>query len=47
MESIRNAGVEATVIGEFTDAKEGFRITDKNGRSFEMAPPGADEIYRI
>ncbi len=45
--AINDAGVEAAVIGEFTETSEGFRITDKTGRSSEMAPPGADEIYRI
>lgn len=47
IEAIKNAGVDACVIGEFTDASEGYKITDKDGRSIEMDPPSADEIYRI
>lgn len=47
IEAIKNAGVDACVIGEFTDASEGFKITDKDGRFIEMDPPSADEIYRI
>lgn len=39
-------GVDATVIGEFI-AEEEYKITDINGRTNDMAPPGADEIYRI
>lgn len=47
IEAIKNAGVDACVIGEFTDASEGFKIIDKDGRFIEMDPPSADEIYRI
>lgn len=47
IEAIKNAGVDACVIGEFTDAAEGFKITDKDGRFIEIDPPSADEIYRI
>ena len=39
-------GVDASVIGEFIAEKE-YKITDTNGRTNDMAPPGADEIYRI
>jgi len=47
IEALKEAGVDAYVIGEFTDAESGYKLTDKNGRTNDMAPPGADEIYRI
>lgn len=47
IEALNEAGVEASVIGEFTDAESGYKLTDINGRTNDMAPPGPDEIYRI
>ena len=47
IKALNDVGVDAFVIGEFTEAESGYKLTDINGRTNDMAPPGPDEIYRI
>ena len=47
IKALYDVGVDAFVIGEFTEAESGYKLTDINGRTNDMAPPGPDEIYRI
>lgn len=41
------SGIKASVIGEFTDHPEKYEYIDGSGNILIMAPPGADEIYKL
>ena len=48
MESrMKEAGIRFTCIGEITPEEEGIRTVCKDGRSEEIAPPSADELYKV
>lgn len=47
IDAIKAQGVDATIIGEFVSKDEGFHTRNSNGEIVEMAPPSADEIYKL
>lgn len=47
IEALNAQNVRATVIGEFTDCKEGYKSINIHGKVTKMEPPGADELYKI
>ncbi|MEM2982302.1 MAG: AIR synthase family protein [Candidatus Bathyarchaeia archaeon] len=40
-------GIEATLIGEFTDIKKGRKIVYRDGSSADLKPPFPDEVYTL
>ena len=38
-------GIKASVIGEFTEGS--YKLRKKNGEMIDLAPPAADEIYKL
>ena len=42
---LREGGVDACVIGEFTES--GYELVFENGICVELEPPRADEIYKL
>ncbi len=45
VEALEAEGIRATVIGEFTDS--GYEVVDYSGRTRELTPPEADEVYSM
>lgn len=46
LEALGKEGIQAAVIGKFTDKNDGFvRIDKATGESVELTPPEADELY--
>ena len=44
---MQEAGIRLTCIGEVTDASLGITAHYADGRSEEIAPPAADELYKV
>jgi hydrogenase maturation factor len=40
-------GIEATLIGEFTDLKQGRKIVYRDGGSADLKPPFPDDVYNV
>ena len=47
IDELTKNGIKATVIGEFKDKSEGYKLLEKGGVMVDLDPPSADEIYRI
>lgn len=47
LNKLSQKGIEATIIGEFTDAKDEYLLVDTNGDVILLDPPAADEIYKL
>ena len=47
LNKLSQKGIEATIIGEFTDAKDEYLLVDANGDVVLLDPPAADEIYKL
>lgn len=45
LRKLREGGVEACVIGEFTES--GYELVFENGERSDLEPPRADEIYKL
>lgn len=45
LSKLRENNIEACVIGEFVES--GFTYIDENGKTNELEPPMADEIYKV
>ena len=46
LSALKDAGIQAAVIGRFTSKEEGFvRIDKATGKRTELTPPEADELY--
>lgn len=47
LDALTNEGINAAVIGKFTDKPGTYEYIDEDGKICEMAPPSADEIYKL